>query len=121
MANLSKLSMIDGSPTSRPERVEKKEGISSCGNLQMASNDVSIAGGGDTRKGFNTAVDDFCAEADGQVVEAGGYLSLATEVYVNAGKQPAEYGVIGYVYCEIFFSSSLGATQSLSWLTKGSS
>ena len=66
----------------------------------MAIDDVSIAAGGDTRKGFNTAVDEFCAQADGQVVPAGEYLSLATEVYVNGGKDPAKYGVIGYVNCE---------------------
>ncbi len=66
----------------------------------MAGNDVQIAGGGDTRKGFNTAVDQFCAQADGRVVPAGGYLSLATEVFLNGGKDPKKYGLLGYVYCK---------------------
>lgn len=68
----------------------------------MAGDDVTIAGGGDERKGYNTAVDEFCAQADGQVVPADGYLSLATEVFVNGGKDPTKYGLLGYVYCKLF-------------------
>lgn len=80
----------------------------------MTVEDVSIASGGDTRKGFNTAVDEFCAQANGQVIPAAGYLSLATEVYVNGGKDPAKYGVIGYVNCG---SSLPRKSRSLSALT----
>lgn len=68
----------------------------------MAGDDVSIAAGGDERKGFNSAVDDFCGLAGGQTVPGGGYLSLATEVFLNGGKDPKVYGLIGYVFCKPF-------------------
>jgi hypothetical protein len=65
----------------------------------MPRDDVTIAQGTDTRRGFNSAVDIFCAAANGQTVPPSGYLSLATEVYLNGGKTPATYGVVGFVSC----------------------
>lgn len=67
----------------------------------MPVDDVSIAGGSDQRIGFNTAVDNFCNAVNGQVVPADGYLSMATEVFLDGGKNPSEYGVVGFVYCKI--------------------
>ncbi|RYP91551.1 hypothetical protein DL770_002331 [Monosporascus sp. CRB-9-2] len=80
------------------QTLAKREGISSCWKHWMVIDDVSIAGGGDNRKGYNTAVDEFCEQADGQSVGPDGYLSLATEVFLNGGKDPEVYGLLGYVY-----------------------
>ncbi|KAK6958291.1 hypothetical protein Daesc_001089 [Daldinia eschscholtzii] len=77
------------------------DGISSCGNAWMPRDDVSIAQGTDTRRGYITAVQTFCSAANGQTVKPGGYLSLATEVFLNDGKNPATYGVLGFVYFEV--------------------
>lgn len=66
----------------------------------MSAQDVSIASGTDTRTGFSTAVQSFCSAANGQTVKAGGYLSMATEVFLSGGSDPTGYGVVGFVYCE---------------------
>lgn len=66
----------------------------------MPRNDVAIAQGTDRRRGFSTAVQVFCDAADGKTVPAGGYLSMATEVFLNGGKDASTNGVVGYVYCK---------------------
>ncbi|KAI1136314.1 hypothetical protein F5Y05DRAFT_390958 [Hypoxylon sp. FL0543] len=77
------------------------DGISSCGSAWMPRDDVMIAQGTDTRKGFSTAVQAFCNAANGQTVEPGGYLSMATEVFLSGGKDPTVYGILGFVYFEV--------------------
>lgn len=74
--------------------------ISSCGLVWMPRDDVQIAQGTDTRKGYSTAVQEFCSKVNGQTVPTGGYLSMSTEVYLNGGQNPATYGVVGFVNCE---------------------
>lgn len=66
----------------------------------MSSFDVSIAQGTDSRPGYGSAVQQFCAAANGQTVKPNGYLSMASEVLLNGGSNPASYGVLGFVYCE---------------------
>lgn len=66
----------------------------------MPRDNVTIAQGTDTRSGYSTAVQTFCSAANGQTVKPSGYLSLATEVFLNDGKDPATYGVLGFVYCK---------------------
>ncbi|RYP46605.1 hypothetical protein DL768_007227 [Monosporascus sp. mg162] len=83
------------------QTLAKRDGISSCWKHWMAIDDVLIADGGDSRKGYNTAVDEFCEQADGRNVGPDGYLSLATEVFLNGGKDPEMYGLLGYVYFEV--------------------
>ncbi|KAI1385299.1 uncharacterized protein F4822DRAFT_432147 [Hypoxylon trugodes] len=75
--------------------------ISSCGSVWMPREDVTIAQGSDSRRGFSTAVETFCNAANGQIVKPSGYLSLATEVFLNGGKDPATYGILGFVYFEV--------------------
>jgi hypothetical protein len=70
----------------------------------MPREDVTIAQGSDTRAGYSTAVQTFCSAANGKTVEPGGYLSMATEVFLNGGKNPASYGVVGFVYCELYYT-----------------
>ncbi|KAI8628756.1 hypothetical protein F5Y19DRAFT_112719 [Xylariaceae sp. FL1651] len=77
------------------------DGISSCGSTWMAISDVTIGGGTDRRTGFTTAVNKFCALADGQTVKSQDYLSMATEVFLDGGMNPSSYGLLGYVYFEI--------------------
>ncbi|KAK0383984.1 hypothetical protein NLU13_8073 [Sarocladium strictum] len=75
--------------------------ISSCGNAWMPREDVTIGGGTDTRRGFNSAVRIFCSKVNGLTVEAGGYLSMTTEVFLNGGRNPSTYGVVGFVDFEV--------------------
>ncbi|KAK6066340.1 hypothetical protein SCUP234_12120 [Seiridium cupressi] len=77
------------------------DGISSCGSTWMPRENVFIAGGGEERVGFGSAVQTFCDAADGQTVASNGYLSMATEVFQSGGKNPETYGVIGFVYFEV--------------------
>jgi hypothetical protein len=70
----------------------------------MPREDVTIAQGSDKRAGYSTAVQTFCSAANGKTVEPGGYLSMATEVFLNGGKNPASYGVVGFVYCELCYN-----------------
>ncbi|KAH6652373.1 hypothetical protein BKA67DRAFT_637924 [Truncatella angustata] len=82
--------------------------VSSCGSEWMPCDDVLIAGGSETRLGFASAVQTFCNAADGQKVGPGDYLSMATEVFHNGGKDPSTYGVIGYAYyasCQRYFDA----------------
>lgn len=80
--------------------------ISSCGDIWMPRDNVSIGQGTDERSGFDFAVDVFCDVAAGQTLLAGDtYLSLATETELNFGNPPAEYGQYGFVYCMMFSSS----------------
>lgn len=67
----------------------------------MPRNDVTIAQGTDTRRGYSTAVQTFCSAANGQTVKAGGFLSMATEIFLNGGKDPSTHGVVGFVYCKL--------------------
>ncbi|KAH7324168.1 hypothetical protein B0I35DRAFT_475436 [Stachybotrys elegans] len=67
----------------------------------MPREDVTIAQGTDVRRGYLSAVRDFCRAVDGQKVEPGGYLSMSTEVFLNDGKSPATYGVMGFVDFEV--------------------
>lgn len=76
----------------------------------MSVGDVTIGQGTDTRKGFNSAVQRFCSAANGQVVQPGGYLSMATEAYLNDGQTPATYGILGFVYCRKTLSKQSGAS-----------
>ena len=74
--------------------------ISSCGDTWMPRDDVEIGQGTDERSGFDSAVDRFCDQADGETLASGdSYLSLATETELSFGKPPAEYGQYGFVYC----------------------
>lgn len=66
----------------------------------MPSSDVSIAQGTDSRRGYDSAVKNFCSAVNGQTVRPDGYLSMATEVFLNGGKDPSTYGVLGFVHCE---------------------
>lgn len=67
----------------------------------MPRENVNIAGGSEARSGYGTAVQNFCDAADTQTIDGGGYLSMATEVFISGGKDPSAYGVIGFVYCEL--------------------
>ncbi|KAH8175373.1 PLC-like phosphodiesterase [Sarocladium implicatum] len=67
----------------------------------MPREDVVVGAGTDTRRGYLSAVSDFCAAVDGLTVEAGGYLSMSTQVFLNGGKDPRVYGALGFVNCEI--------------------
>lgn len=78
----------------------------------MPREDVTIAQGTDHRTGFSTAVRRFCQATDGKTVKAGDYLSMATEVFLNGGKDPKVYGVVGFVSCK------LTSTQKSKFITK---
>lgn len=65
----------------------------------MAIDDVTIGNGTDHRTGFATAVSKFCAQTTGITVKSQGYLSMATELFLNGGNDPSVYGLLGYVYC----------------------
>lgn len=65
----------------------------------MAIDDVTIGTGTDHRTGFATAVSKFCAQTTGITVKSQGYLSMATELFLNGGKDTSVYGLLGYVYC----------------------
>ncbi|KAI1442281.1 hypothetical protein F5Y02DRAFT_263609 [Annulohypoxylon stygium] len=93
-------------------RPRTTDGISSCGSTWMPRDDVTIAQGTDTRPGFSTAVKAFCTAANGQTVQANGYLSMATEVFLNGGKDPSSYGVLGFVYFEVHNKESSNHTIS---------
>ena len=67
----------------------------------MPIDDISTNHGQITRRGFNSAVDFFCDKAHGQTLGGKLYLSLATRVFINFGKDPRTYGINGYVYFEI--------------------
>jgi hypothetical protein len=75
--------------------------ISSCGDAWMARDDVSSNNGEIPRRGYLTAVAEFCQQANGQIVPAGGYLSLATRVFLDGGGDPSTSGIPGYVYFEV--------------------
>ncbi|KAH8660406.1 hypothetical protein BX600DRAFT_514015 [Xylariales sp. PMI_506] len=77
------------------------DGISSCGSQWMPRDDVTIGQETDTRRGYSTAVQAFCSAADGQTVPPSGYLSMATEVFLNGGNDPSTYGILGFVYFEV--------------------
>lgn len=79
----------------------------------MPREDATIGGGTDTRRGFNSAVRVFCSKIDGLTVEAGGYLSMTTEVFLNGGKSPSTYGVLGFVDCNY----AIPSLHSALWLT----
>jgi hypothetical protein len=66
----------------------------------MPRDDVTIAQGTDKRRGYASAVDVFCSAVNGKTVNSNGFLSMATEVFLNGGKKPSDYGVVGFVYCE---------------------
>ncbi|KAI2471180.1 hypothetical protein F4781DRAFT_144518 [Annulohypoxylon bovei var. microspora] len=93
-------------------RPRTTDGISSCGSTWMPRDDVTIAQGGDTRRGFSTAVQAFCSAANGQTVQPSGYLSMATEVFLSGGKDPASYGILGFVYFEVHNKESSDHTIS---------
>ncbi|KAI1381953.1 hypothetical protein F4677DRAFT_439758 [Hypoxylon crocopeplum] len=101
-------------PVGHCMRLEPKttDGISSCGSAWMPRDDVTIAQGTDKRSGFSTAVQAFCSAAKGQVVKPSGYLSMATEVFLNGGKDPTTYGVLGFVYFEVHNKESSDHTIS---------
>ena len=82
--------------------------ISSCGSTWMAGVDVSTNNGEIPRRGYVSAVDAFCQAADGQIVGASSYLSMATRVFINDGGDPASNGDNGYVYFEIHNQQKTG-------------
>lgn len=82
-----------------PAETLATDDISSCGSAWMPKDDVTIAQGTDTRRGYAKAVQAFCAAANGKTVKPDGYLSMATEVFLNGGKDPKVNGVLGFVYC----------------------
>lgn len=84
-----------------PQQKQSSNYISSCGDNWMARDDVSTNNGEIPRRGYLSAVAEFCQEADGQTVPAGSYLSLATRVFLDGGGDPSSNGVPGYVYFEI--------------------
>lgn len=96
-AKLFKAQLSQAAPAQA--QAQTTDGISSCGSAWMPRDDVTIAQGTDSRTGFHTAVQKFCAASNGKVVPAGGYLSMVTEVFLNGGKDPKNYGVLGFVYC----------------------
>ncbi|KAI0166636.1 hypothetical protein GGR57DRAFT_510242 [Xylariaceae sp. FL1272] len=77
------------------------DGISSCGSAWMAIPDVTIGSNTDSRTGFTTAANKFCSMANGLTVASQGYLSMATEVFLDGGGNPPAYGLLGYLYFEI--------------------
>ncbi|KAI0382275.1 hypothetical protein F5Y04DRAFT_51846 [Hypomontagnella monticulosa] len=97
VAGLLSFPVVNATPVSS----RTTDGISSCGSAWMPRNDVTIAQGTDTRRGYSTAVQTFCSAANGQTVKAGGFLSMATEIFLNGGKDPATHGVVGFVYFEV--------------------
>ncbi|RYP18029.1 hypothetical protein DL765_004145 [Monosporascus sp. GIB2] len=50
----------------------------------------------------------FCEEADGQTVGPDGYLSLATEVFLNGRKDTKKYGLLGYAYSKVLSKQGSG-------------
>ncbi|KAL7623741.1 Altered inheritance of mitochondria protein 6 [Parahypoxylon ruwenzoriense] len=92
-AGLSFVPGVRGSPVT----TQATDDISSCGNAWMPRDDVKIAQGTDTRRGFSTAVQAFCNAANGMTVKPSGYLSMATEVFLNDGKDPTTYGILGFL------------------------
>lgn len=84
-----------------PHEKRSSNYISSCGTTWMARDDVSSNNGEVPRRGYLTAVAGFCEQATGQIVPAGGYLSLATRVFLDGGGDPSTYGIPGYVYFEV--------------------
>lgn len=78
----------------------------------MSSFDVTIAQGTDRRTGYGRAVQIFCAVADGQTINSSSFLSMATEVFLNGGRDPSNSGVPGFVYCEYEFRSMNGANET---------
>lgn len=84
-----------------PHEKRSSDYISSCGSAWMARDDVSSNNGEIPRRGYLTAVAEFCEQASGQTVPAGGYLSLATRVFLDGGGNPSTNGIPGYVYFEV--------------------
>lgn len=84
-----------------PHEKRSSNYISSCGSAWMARDDVSSNNGEISRTGYLTAVTKFCEQASGQTVAAGGYLSMATRVFLDGGGDPSTNGIPGYVYFEV--------------------
>ncbi|KAF3384119.1 Altered inheritance of mitochondria protein 6 [Talaromyces pinophilus] len=84
-----------------PHEKRSSNYISSCGTTWMARDDVSSNNGELPRRGYLTAVAEFCEQANGHIVPAGDYLSLATRVFLDGGGDPSTNGIPGYVYFEV--------------------
>ena len=91
-----------------PQSSSALEKRDKCGPQWMPVSDVTPTGGGAVRTGFSTAVDVFCKAADTLNVPAGGYLSYATTVWLDKGKDPATSGVSGFAYFEVHNSQKSG-------------
>ncbi|KAJ2990295.1 hypothetical protein NUW58_g3024 [Xylaria curta] len=106
---------VSSNSTASSEPVNKTalvtDDISSCSSTWMAISDVKIGGGTDQRRGFTSAVNAFCDLAGGKAVASQDYLSMATEVFLNGGKNPSNYGLLGYVYFEIH--NKLGSAHTV--------
>ncbi|KAM3552538.1 hypothetical protein ARSEF4850_007339 [Beauveria asiatica] len=87
--------------TAAPAKAKATDSISSCGPAWMPREDVTIGQGTDKRRGFSSAVQAFCSAANGKTVKSNGYLSFSTEVFLNGGKNPSEYGIQGFVNFEV--------------------
>lgn len=92
-----------------PREKRSSNYISSCGDAWMARDDVNSNNGDIPRRGYLTAVAEFCEQADGQTVPAGGYLSLATRVFLDGGRDPSTNGIPGYVYFEVHNKQSFAS------------
>lgn len=73
----------------------------------MPASEISIGNGTDIRPGYDSAVQRFCDAADGHTVMPDEHLSMATEVYLNGGKDASIYGVQGFAYCKYCLESAV--------------
>ncbi|KAF2269068.1 hypothetical protein CC78DRAFT_564830 [Lojkania enalia] len=107
-ASLSLFTVLCSTSNAIPLQNRAKDKISSCGSDWMQIDDIKTNHDQIQRRGFNSAVDFFCDEAHDQTLGAGLYLSLATRVYINYGKDPKYYGINGYVYFEVYNKMNKG-------------
>lgn len=96
--------ITDTAKFSHGAAIEKPERVTSCGPRWMAITDHYIqtnSSGIIRRRGYMSAIEDFCNKAGGQAVGDNLYLSMATRIWLNYGADPLTTGTNGYVYFEI--------------------
>jgi len=93
--------LSSGDPTCTPGQ-KKCNYISSCGTEWMPVADFTSNGVSYT--GYQTAVTNFCGDADGEFVAAGYYYTEVMEVGLDQGKDPSKNGKQGWVNCEFKFT-----------------
>ncbi|CAI6287452.1 unnamed protein product [Periconia digitata] len=109
IAALSAATLATGKPVSSTSSLNPgksliartADGISSCGPDWMAIDNVKTNNNAIERRGYNGAVDLFCAKAAGQNVGKDKFLSMASRVWLDYGGNPSTTGINGYVYFEI--------------------